>query len=348
MAADELRAGIDFRVLGAIEVTRDGAVLALGGARQRALLALLLLHANEFVLRERLVDSLWGDRPPETALNSLQVAVHALRKRLGVERIVTRGQSYAIRVEPGELDSSRAPAAKAPTRAAETLREALALWRAPALADLADVPFVEVERERLEELRLAALEQRLEADLTLGRHGDLVAELESLVSEHPYRERLRYLLLLALYRGGRQAEALEAYQRARRTLVEELGIEPAPELQELARAILRQDPALAAPARGPRTNVPAPLTPLVGRQLEVTAVTALLRGADVRLLTLTGPGGTGKTRLAVEAARELLDDFEDGASSSTSLRSASPISSRRRSWARSRLRSSRDAPSSLR
>jgi predicted ATPase/DNA-binding SARP family transcriptional activator len=308
----------DFRLLGPLELVRNGRALAIGGARQRALLALLLLNANEVLTRERLIDGLWGDEPPETARNSLQVAVHTLRKLLGSERIVTYGPGYVLRVEPHELDLERFDAlverarAEPPAAAADTLRDALALWRGPALADVPDAPFATTERDRLEELRLAALEQRLESDLALGRHAELVAELESLVDEHPYRERLRSLLMLVLYRAGRQAEALEAYQNARRTLVEELGIEPSPDLQELERAILRQDPALAAPDQRRRTNVPAPLTPLVGRKLELAAVAALLRGGDVRLLTLTGPGGIGKTRLAVDVALELLADFRDG------------------------------------
>ena len=310
-------AGVEFKLLGPLEFVRDGRAVAIGGARQRGLLALLLLRANELVTRERLIDGLWGDEPPETAPNSLQVAVHALRKLLGAERIVTRGQGYVLRVERGAVDLEcferlvERARAESPAAAAGTLREALSLWRGPALADLPEAPFARPERERLDELRQAALEQRLEADLGAGRHDDLVAELESLVDEQPYRERLRRLLMLALYRAGRQAEALEAYQRARRAFVEELGIEPTPELQELERAILRQDPALAAPT-ALRTNVPAPLTPLVGRQLELAATTALLRGKDVRLLTLTGPGGIGKTRLAVEMALELSADFRDG------------------------------------
>lgn len=309
--------GVEFRLLGPLELVRDGRAVAIGGARQRGLLALLLLRANELVTRERLIDGLWGDEPPETAPNSLQVAVHALRKLLGADYIVTHGQGYVLRVEPGAVDLERferlveRARAESPAAAAGTLREALSLWRGPALADLPEAPFARPERERLDELRQAALEQRLEADLTLGRHDELVAELESLVDEQPYRERLQRLLMLALYRAGRQAEALEAYQRARRAFVDELGIEPTPALQELERAILRQDSALAAPP-ALRTNVPAPLTPLVGRQLELAAATALLRGRDVRLLTLTGPGGIGKTRLAVETALELGADFRDG------------------------------------
>jgi predicted ATPase/DNA-binding SARP family transcriptional activator len=313
-------AELDFRLLGPLEVERDGEALALGGARQRALLALLLLSANEVVSRARLIDGLWAERPPETAANALQVAVHGLRKLLGAKRISTSGSGYLLRVQPGELDLERADRlgerarGQAPAAAAETLRAALELWRGRALADLAELPFARTESERLEERRLALLERRIEADLALGRHAELGSELEALIAEHPFRERLRGLLMLALYRSGRQADALEAYQEARRALVEQLGIEPGPELQELERGILRQDPSLAAPAAAAEaaTNVPAPLTPLVGRQLEVAAVSALLRGADVRLLTLTGPGGTGKTRLAVAAVGELRPDFRDG------------------------------------
>jgi predicted ATPase/DNA-binding SARP family transcriptional activator len=310
--------GCEFRLLGPLEITRGSRELGIGGRRERALLALLVLNANEVVPRERLIDGLWGEQPPETAANSMQVAVHALRKLLGPERIGTRGTGYALRVAPGECDLERFESLverarrEPPAAAATTLREALALWRGPPLADLVAAPFASIEIERLEELRLAALERRIEADLALGRHAELVPELEALVARHPFRELLRRELMLALYRSGRQAEALEAYQQARRTFVDELGIEPVAELQELERAILRQDPALAPPITTAKTNVPAPLTPLVGRQLELAAVTALLRSDDVRLLTLTGPGGTGKTRLSVECASALLPSFRDG------------------------------------
>ncbi len=170
-----------------------------------------------------------------------------------------------------------------------------------------------MEAARLEELRLAALESRIEADLASAAHEALVPELEALIASHPYRERLRGQLMLALYRSGRQAEALEAYQAARRMLVDELGLDPSPQLQELEAAILRHDPALVPAPQAARRRLPVPLTPLVGRQLELAAVTALLRDPDVRLLTLTGPGGTGKTRLALAAATELADELLDGA-----------------------------------
>jgi predicted ATPase/DNA-binding SARP family transcriptional activator len=311
-------ARVEFRLLGPLEVERDDQVLAVGGRRQRALLALLLLQANTVVARDRLIDALWGENPPETAANALQVAVHALRKLLGPDRIVTHGPGYLIRVEKGELDLQsfvelvERARDEAPAAVAESLREALALWAGPVLTELGEAPFAEAERARLEQLHHGALEERIAADLDLGRHAELLPELEALVAAHPYRERLRREYMLALYRSGRQAEALEVYRHTRRTLVDELGIEPGAELQELERAILRQDPALALPASRAKSNIPAPLTPLVGRGLELAALTSLLRSGQARLLTLTGPGGTGKTRLALEAAWELVSDFGDG------------------------------------
>ena len=166
---------------------------------------------------------------------------------------------------------------RAPVAAAETFRGALALSNGLALSDLGESCFADIERARLEELHLAALEERIAADLEIGRHAQLVPELEALVAAHPYRERLRREQMLALYRSGRQADALEAYRQARRTLIDELGIEPGPELQELERAILRQDAALALPSARARSNIPAPLTPLVGRRLELAALTSIVR-----------------------------------------------------------------------
>jgi DNA-binding SARP family transcriptional activator len=217
------------------------------------LLVLLLTSANEVVPADRLIDELWGADPPRTAANALQVHVSRLRRLLAAEDVVvTREPGYLIRVEPDELDLLRfeqllSDAQNAvPDDAARILREALALWRGPALADLEREPLARAEIGRLEELRLFALERRLDADLALGRRAELVGELEALTREHPYREAFRAQLMLALYGSGRQAEALEVYRQTRQLLVEELGIEPGPAIQRLEQAILRQDPALAS------------------------------------------------------------------------------------------------------
>jgi DNA-binding SARP family transcriptional activator len=239
----EGRRRFEFRILGPLEVLEDDRALPLGGARQRALLAILLTRANEVVSTDRLIDDLWGEAPPRTALNTLQYYVSQLRKLLGADRIVTQPPGYAIRVEPDELDLARFEGL-VQGGGGEGARDALALWRGPALADFAYEEFAQAEAARLEELRLAALEQRVDADLALGRHAELVGELEQLVAQHPLRERLRGQLMLALYRSGRQAEALDVYQATRQSLVDELGIEPSPALQELEKAMLRQDPAL--------------------------------------------------------------------------------------------------------
>jgi predicted ATPase/DNA-binding SARP family transcriptional activator len=315
----------EFRVLGPLEVVRAGEHVAVPGRRPRALLAVLLLHANEVLSRDRLIDALWGAAPPETAANALQVNVHALRAALGRDRISTRGAGYAIRVEPGELDLERFDAlvrrgrellaGRRAAAARDVLVDALSLWRGRALADQAGEPFAAAAAGALDDARLAAVEARLEADLALGRHDDLVAELESLVADHPFRERLRALLMLALYRAGRQKDALQAYARARAQLVDELGVEPGPALRRLESQILRQDAALdppAAPTRLGGVALPAPATALVGRDGELAAATALLREPGVRLLTLTGIGGTGKTRLALAVAEELRGDLADG------------------------------------
>ena len=238
---------MEFRILGPLEAIDGGQSLPLGGARQRAMLAMLLTRPNEVVSTDRLIDELWGTKPPRTALNIVQHYVSQLRKLLGAERIVSRPPGYAIRVEQGELDLERFESLLE-QGSVEALHEALALWRGPALADFVYEPFAREEILRLEELRLVAHERRVEADLERGRSSELVAELEQLIGVHPLRERLRGHLMLALYRSGRQAEALAVYQNTRKTLVEELGIEPGPALQELERAILRQDPALVPPA----------------------------------------------------------------------------------------------------
>lgn len=236
---------MEFRILGPLEVVEHGTPISLGGARQRAVLALLLTRPNEVVSTDRLIDELWGTEPPRTAANTLQYYVSQLRKLLGADRIATRPPGYSILIERGELDLERFESLLQQGDA-DSLHEALALWRGPALADFAYEPFAREEIVRLEELRLVAVEKRIDADLEGGRHAELVGELEKLIAQHPLRERLRGQLMLALYRAGRQADALAAYQTARSALVEELGIEPGPALQELERAILRQDPSLEA------------------------------------------------------------------------------------------------------
>jgi DNA-binding SARP family transcriptional activator len=250
---------MEFRILGPLEVRRDRQPMPIAGAKERALLAILLLAANEPVTTDRLVDELWGEAPPSTARKSLQVRVATLRRLLPDGVLVTRGGSYVIEVERDQLDlhrferlvseASDALEAGEPDEAASMLRDALALWRGPALADFAYESFAEPAIARLEELRLAALELRIEAELSAGRHTQLIGELKGLIAAHPVRERLRGQLMLALYRDGRQAEALELYQQTRQTLSEELGIEPGPALQELQRAVLRQEAALAPAKR---------------------------------------------------------------------------------------------------
>ena len=251
---------MEFRVLGPLEVSEDGRPVDLGGPTQRALLAILLLHAGEVVSVERLIDDLWGDEPPATAVKSLQAHVSRLRRALngaGEGRLQTRGHGYELRVRPGELDADRFRGLLEDARrrladgdadgAARTLNDALALWRGPALAGVRRNTFARSEIARLDELRLAAVEERIEADLARGRHAGLVPELERLVGQHPLRERLRGQLMLALYRVDRQAEALSVYRDGRRVLSEDLGLEPSQALRKLERQILEQDPSLAPP-----------------------------------------------------------------------------------------------------
>ena len=248
---------MDYRILGPLEVVADDVPIGLVGGKQRALLALLLLHANQTVPSERLVDDLWEGTPPPSATKILQNYVSRLRRELGNGHLVTRGHGYELRVEPGELDADRftelleagrrAMASNEPEVATTTLAAALALWRGPALVDLPTERFARAEIDRLEELRLAALIERVEADLALGKHVELIGELEALTARHPLQERLCAQRMLALYRSGRQAEALEVYRGVRHALVDQLGIEPGQALQALERAILTQDPALDLP-----------------------------------------------------------------------------------------------------
>jgi DNA-binding SARP family transcriptional activator/tetratricopeptide (TPR) repeat protein len=292
---------MEFRILGPVEVVADGQTLALGAAKQKTLLAILLLRANRVVSRDELIEALWGELPPPTAPKALQVYVSRLRKALGPDRIMTRAPGYLIRVDPGELDLERFERL-VEKGGREQLAEGLALWRGRPLADFTYERFAQPEIGRLEELRLAALEERIEADLVAGRHAELVGELETLVAEHPLRERLRGQRMLVLYRCGRQAEALEAYQAARRVLVEELGIEPRRELRELHQAILRQDPALDAVAEA-EPAAPSTRGPFVGRESELAELLGSLGDAFSgrgRLCLVAGEPGIGKSRLADE------------------------------------------------
>jgi len=302
-----------------MEVVDGGRDAAPRRRKQRALLALLLLRAGEMVTVDEAVDALWGARPPPTARNVVQGHVATLRKLLGRDRIATRESGYTLRLEEDELDLHRFERllsdvrGRRPREQAELLAEALALFRGAPLQDFRYDEFARAEVARIEELRLRALELKIDAELALGRHDDVVPQLERLIAEAPLRERFRAQLMLALYRAGRQAEALEAYQHARSTLVDELGIEPGPELQRLERQILNQDPRLATPsAVVAAARLPTPPTPLLGRERELAEALRLLLRDDVRLLTLTGAGGTGKTRLALEVARSAAARFPDG------------------------------------
>jgi WD40 repeat protein/DNA-binding SARP family transcriptional activator len=315
---DHPRRSMHIRVLGPLEASIDDQPIAIGGAKQRAVLAMLGLEANRTVTADRLIEGLWGDEPPASAAKMVQNYVWRLRRVLADEggaEIVTHGRAYELRIDRELVDvcrlerlvseASRAAAARRPASAA---REALALFRGDPLADVADEPFADAEIRRLEELRAAAAELAIEADLASGRHHELVSEIESLLSENPLRERLHAQRMLALYRCGRQAEALDAYRHARSTLVGEIGIEPSAELRELHEAILRQDPSLdvevAADELARELDTTA-ATPLVGREDELRRLRACWQRAcagEGGLVTLVGAYGMGKTRLAAELA----------------------------------------------
>jgi predicted ATPase len=300
---------VEFRILGPLEVMENGQALELGAQKQRALLAMLLLHANEVVSSDRLIEALWEDEPPETAQKALQVYVSQLRKLLGREKLETKAPGYRLRVQEGELDLERFRRLSSEGKP----NEALVLWRGPPLGEFVYQSFAQAEIARLEELRLACLEERIERDLAQGRQAVLAGELEALVSEQPLRERLRGQLMLALYRSGRQADALESYQEGRRLLVEELGIEPSRELQELHRAILNQEAALGlTPVERPKLvatpSLPTPANRLIGRREDLRALVDLLLG-EARLVTVTGAAGSGKTRLALEVATAVEAEF---------------------------------------
>jgi DNA-binding SARP family transcriptional activator len=304
-----------YDILGPLELSENGRHIEVVGAKQRALLAVLLLNANRVVSSERLIDALWEDQVPDTAVKALQVHVSQLRKLLGSTPLATRKPGYVLQVEDGELDLhefealvQRARDATA-AEASMLLRDALALWRGPPLADFALDRFAQADIARLEEIRLEAVEDQLEAELALGRHRALVGSLEAIVGEHPLRERLRGQLMLALYRSGRQAEALECYQHGRSFLLEELGIDPGRPLRELQQAILRQDRGLDLVT----VSEPASETqrsPFVGRTAELgellTGLDDALAGRG-RLFLLSGEPGIGKSRLAEELVAQARD-----------------------------------------
>ena len=305
---------MEVRLLGPLELADGGRSIAYGGARQRAVLALLVLHANQVLASERVLMELWGEDAPPGAANALQAAVSRLRRALPQGRLVTRPPGYLFRAVPDEVDLSRferllaqgrqALADGAAAEAADTLAEALALWRGPALADFRYEPFAQAEIARLEELRLVCVEERVEADLALGAGAELVGELQRLVADQPLRERLRGQLMLALYRSGRQAEALEAYREVRELLLDELGLEPAPALGELEGAILRHDPALrTAPAPPPAAAAVPARKPVTVLCAELEVASALRRGPRPRGAAGRPGAGPGRARRHLGAAR---------------------------------------------
>jgi DNA-binding SARP family transcriptional activator len=319
-------AAVDYRILGPLEAVSEGEAVTLGGPTQRALLAALLLHANEPVSADRLVDLVWGQKPPATAQHAVSVYVSKLRKALGADAIGRTRSGYIVRVAPGRLDLERFQtlvatarqdlAAGDATGACELLDEALALWRGPALTDVRLEDLGPAMTARLDELRLAAVEVRVEAKLALGRHRELVGELDGLAAAHPHDERLRGLLMLALYRSGRQGEALSCFQEIRVRLSEELGIEPSQSLQELERKILSQDRSLeiAPEADGVRSVVVLPETL---DQLDELARLAEPFGLsqnphEVILAWLERPGSAPEVSSALAEASERLARLRAG------------------------------------
>ncbi len=326
---------IDYRLLGPIEAGVNGHVLDVGGQKQRALLTILLLSANEPVPRDVLIDRLWGERPPAGAQHTLEVYVSRLRTTLepaaGGPVVLTRPGAYVLQAAGERIDvrrferlageGRRALAAHAPSRAAADLREALALWRGAPLADVGDEPFAQAEIARLQELRAGVIEDRIEADLALGRHADVVSELEALVAAFPLRERHYQQLMIALYRCGRQAEALAVYQSARRVLVDELGIEPGPDLKRVECAILQQDISLEPPAIAPAVPGQSPPVAAPGRARLLTAAGAVLAVSAALLLGgSSGPRGPAASLTAgadtvgiIDGSRDVLSGVVTGA-----------------------------------
>ncbi|HWM02073.1 MAG TPA: BTAD domain-containing putative transcriptional regulator, partial [Actinophytocola sp.] len=330
--------GLRLGILGPLEAVADGLRLDLGGPKQRELIALLLLHVDKVVPTGRLIEALWGTRPPAAAEVTLRTHVSHLRKRLvpagAADALVTERPGYRLRLDPEQVDAHRFERTAGlgqeslglgdAHRAAALLREALAQWRGPVLADLGYPEFAAADTARLDELRLVTLEARIEADLALGRHQEVISELEALVAEHPYRERLCGQLMLALYRSGRHVDALAVYGAARQRLADELGLDPGPALAKLETAILRHDPVLAPradravrPARTPAPGPPDALfsvarrVSIIGRSAELDRLLAqwrAVRDGDRRVVVIAGEAGVGKTRLVAEFAHHAAKD----------------------------------------
>jgi predicted ATPase/DNA-binding SARP family transcriptional activator len=313
----------EVRVLGPLEVVGDGGSVPVGGKHVRLLAALLVAKGRACSVDE-LIEAIW-DAPPASARKLVQVYVSQLRKLLPNEiGIETRGGSYASAIEPGALDSDRferllrecveARQAGNVALASSLADQALALWRGRAYGELAYAELARTESERLEELRLVAIEERLDAQLALGRHGEVLGEALALAAEHPFRERAHELSMLALYRSGRQSDALEHYAVMRARMDEELGLEPGSALRELQRRILQQDADLdsAVPSSDAASALPLAANPLVGRERELEELVRMIERRDARLIVLTGAGGSGKTRLALEAAREAARSYANG------------------------------------
>ena len=316
---------MEFRILGPLEIV-GGSPVSIDAPKQRALLGVLLLHPNEVVSADRLTDELWGERPPATASKLVQTYVSQLRRALGADLIVTRAPGYVLRIDEEALDAVRfrrltaeargSAASGEHERADELFREALALWRGAPLPDVVFESFARNEVERLEEERLAALMDRIDCELALGRHDEVIPELEGLVKKYPLRERLSAQLILALYRCGRQAEALDVYQEARRLLVGELGLEPGEQLQQLERAILVHDPALEQPRMPPEAvGEPPTRRPGVAIVLAATLILAaliggflLLRDDDAPARGSATPKILPNTLVKIDASTNTVDD----------------------------------------
>ena len=312
---------VEIRVLGRVDALVDGRVLPLRGSKQRAVLAMLALRANRTVSADSLIDGLWGERPPESAAKNVQTHVSRLRKALAADgseaSIVTHGRGYELQLSEEAVDAVRFERLVERARrdadqgiADGAAKEALKLWHGAPLADVASEPFAGPEIRRLEELHVRALELTIDAELAAGRHGEVIGRLEALVAEHPLNERFHAQRMLALYRSGRRSEALEAYRHAHRTLTDEIGIEPGPELRRLQEQILAQDPALDAPAPSaelaPQLEGGSPL--LAGRERELGWLRERweeTRSGGSTVALVSGPAGIGKTRLVAELAREV-------------------------------------------